>query len=83
MRREITSTINTTMPSPNNPKKTKCNKVRYETKDEAEIGLGMVQALNMGKGQSDKDKGLHTYKCPYCGKFHVGHKRLKQNAPFV
>jgi len=42
-----------------------------ELSDEA---MGMIVILNEAKGQNKKNKGLHSYRCPDCGFFHVGHK---------
>lgn len=43
-------------------------KVRHETKDAA------ASALRKNFGRSS----MHTYKCPHCGGFHVGHKMQKK-----
>jgi hypothetical protein len=57
-------------------KQTACNKIRHDTYAAAKSHLGEVTALNMSKGTPHKDKGLQVYRCPDCGKYHVGHEQF-------
>ena len=53
-----------------------CKKRNYKTKAAAEKDIGQVVIpLNMSKGQSHKDKGLHVYECHHCNAWHIGHRK--------
>lgn len=68
------------MASINNPAKTKCNKVRFNTEEEANRDIGLVVILNISKGKANRNSGLHSYECPYCNKYHIGHNRGNKNS---
>ena len=48
------------------------NKVKYKTEKDANVAIVlMFGIINMSL---DEYKDLHSYKCDFCGSFHVGHK---------
>ncbi len=63
------------MSSPNNPPRTKCNKVRYDNQVVAEKNIETIKVLNDSQGKNNKNKRLHAYKCPHCPYWHIGHAR--------
>jgi len=53
----------------------KCRKRNFKTKQEAVSGIEQVKILNISKGKREKkNNNLHSYLCPECNTWHIGHK---------
>lgn len=52
-----------------------CRKRSLKTREQAEEYLTWVKSKNYARNDHKKNEGFRIYRCPYCGDFHIGHRK--------